>query len=125
MDALEKIQSFSLNMDYEAAEEVRLTGPSAARVKELEHLKSRFPVTQACLPNGQTIPLLKTMQTSVCENNCNYCCFRSGRDTRRASLTPDEMADAVVKLSDAGIAKGPFSSSLKDAQSSSSVSRLK
>ena len=111
MDALEKIKSFSLNMDYESAEEVRLTGPSATRVTELEHLKARFPVTQACLPNGQTIPLLKTMQTSVCENNCNYCCFRSGRDLRRASLTPDEMADAVVKLSDAGIAKGVFLSS--------------
>jgi predicted DNA-binding helix-hairpin-helix protein len=98
-------------MPYEAAEEVRLTGPSSERVKELERLKARFPVTQACLPNGQTIPLLKTMQTSVCENNCNYCVFRSGRDMRRASLTPDDMAAAIVKLSDAGIAKGVFLSS--------------
>ena len=111
MDALEKIKSFATNMPYEAAEEVRLTGPSISRIKELEHLKARFPVTQACLPNGQTIPLLKTMQTSVCENNCNYCVFRSGRDMRRASLTPDDMADAIVKLSDAGIAKGVFLSS--------------
>jgi predicted DNA-binding helix-hairpin-helix protein len=111
MDALEKIKSFAINMPYEAAEEVRLTGPSSERVKELEHLKARFPVTQACLPNGQTIPLLKTMQTSVCENNCNYCVFRSGRDMRRASLTPDDMAAAIVKLSDAGIAKGVFLSS--------------
>jgi predicted DNA-binding helix-hairpin-helix protein len=111
MDALEKIKSFAINMPYEAAEEVRLTGPSSERVKELERLKARFPVTQACLPNGQTIPLLKTMQTSVCENNCNYCVFRSGRDMRRASLTPDDMAAAIVKLSDAGIAKGVFLSS--------------
>lgn len=111
MDALEKIQSFSINMAYEAAEEVRLTGSSSTRVKELEHLKARFPVTHACLPNGKTIPLLKTMQTSVCENNCNYCVFRSGRDMPRANLTPDEMADAVVKLSDAGVAKGVFLSS--------------
>ena len=111
MDALEKIKSFAINMPYEAAEEVRLTGPSSERVRELEQLKARFPVTQACLPNGQTIPLLKTMQTSVCENNCNYCVFRSGRDLRRASLTPDDMAAAIVKLSDAGIAKGVFLSS--------------
>jgi predicted DNA-binding helix-hairpin-helix protein len=51
------------------------------------------------------------MQTSVCERDCNYCCFRSGRDTKRASLTPDELASAVAKLSNAGIAKGVFLSS--------------
>ena len=111
MDALEKIKSFSINMPFEAAEDVQFCQNAIARGKEIEHLKERFPVTQACLPNGQTIPLLKTMQTSVCENNCNYCCFRSGRDLPRASLTPDEMADAIVKLSDAGIAKGVFLSS--------------
>ena len=111
MDVLEKIKSFSINMPFEAAEDVQFCQDAIARGREIEHLKERFPVTQACLPNGQTIPLLKTMQTSVCENNCNYCCFRSGRDMRRASLTPDEMADAIVKLSDAGIAKGVFLSS--------------
>jgi predicted DNA-binding helix-hairpin-helix protein len=111
MDVLEKIKSFSLNMAFEGAEDIP-TSPMAAHCDlQLEELKERFPVTQAHLPNGKTIPLLKTMQTSVCERNCNYCHFRSGRDVQRASLTPDELASAVVKLSRAGIAKGVFLSS--------------
>ncbi len=108
---MEKIKSFSINMPFEAAEDVRFSTPQVNCREELQQLKDRFPVTHACLPNGKTIPLLKTMQTSVCENDCNYCCFRAGRDTPRASLSPDELASAVVKLSDAGIAKGVFLSS--------------
>lgn len=111
MDTMEKIKSFSINMTFEAAEDVSLSLSQWDCRQELQQLKDRFPVTHACLPNGKTIPLLKTMQTSMCENNCNYCCFRSGRDTPRASLTPDELASAIVKLSNAGIAKGVFLSS--------------
>ncbi len=111
MDAIEKLQLFSVNMQFEAAEDVKALQQNFSCQKELTKLKERFPITQARLPNGKTIPLLKTMQTSVCERDCNYCCFRAGRDTPRASLTPDELASAIVKLSQAGIAKGVFLSS--------------
>ena len=110
MDVFDKLKVVSLNMPFEAAEDVR-SAAILTNCKELKRLKEQFPVTHACLPNGKTIPLLKTMQTSVCENDCNYCCFRSGRDTPRASLSPDELASAIVKLSQAGIAKGVFLSS--------------
>ncbi|MDY6846017.1 MAG: radical SAM protein, partial [Chloroflexota bacterium] len=98
-------------MPFESAEDVSTSVYDDVCRNNLSQLKEQFPVTHARLPNGKTIPLLKTMQTSVCERDCNYCCFRSGRDTPRASLTPDELADAVVKLSKAGIAKGVFLSS--------------
>lgn len=111
MDVFDKIKRTSINMPFEAAEDVTPPRGVPPCYSELEPLKERFPVTQAHLPNGQTIPLLKTMQTSVCERDCNYCCFRAGRDTPRASLTPDELASAVVKLTQAGIAKGLFLSS--------------
>jgi predicted DNA-binding helix-hairpin-helix protein len=111
MDTWEKIKSFALNMPFEAAEDVQFAPTTETCREELLRLKDQFPVSHARLPNGKTIPLLKTMQTSVCERNCNYCCFRSGRDIRRASLSPDELASAIVKLSDAGIAKGVFLSS--------------
>lgn len=111
MDTLEKLQAFSINSQFEAAEDVQSSPNHSTCDDPLRPLKERLPVTHARLPNGKTIPLLKTMQTSVCENDCNYCCFRSGRDTPRASLTPDELASAVVKLSHAGIAKGVFLSS--------------
>jgi len=98
-------------MQFEASEDVQTLQSNFDCQKELTKLKERFPVTQARLPNGRTIPLLKTMQTSVCERDCNYCCFRAGRDNPRASLTPDELASAIVKLSNAGIARGVFLSS--------------
>ena len=111
MDTLEKLQSFAINMAFEAAEDVVVLTEKPSIDQDLQQLKERFPVTQACLPNGRTIPLLKTMQTSVCERDCNYCCFRSGRDAHRATLSPDELAKAVTQLSAAGIAKGVFLSS--------------
>lgn len=111
MDTLEKIKITSLNMPFEAAEDVGLSKDRFSCQGNLATLKEYFPVTHAHLPNGQTIPLLKTMQTSVCERNCNYCCFRSARDTPRTTLTPDELASAVVKLTRAGVAKGLFLSS--------------
>ena len=111
MEILEKLKTLSINMPFESAEDVSTPGLEPDCKGNLSQLQERFPVTHARLPNGKTIPLLKTMQTSVCERDCNYCCFRSGRDTPRASLTPDELADAIVKLSRAGIAKGVFLSS--------------
>ncbi len=111
MDTLEKIKSFSINLPFEAAEDVQVLPDQEDCDFELRRLKSEFPVTEAHLPNGRTIPLLKTMQTSVCERDCNYCCFRSGRDFQRASLSPDELASAIVKLSKAGVAQGVFLSS--------------
>jgi len=111
MDVLEKLNRFSINMPFEAAEDILIPDDQTSKHQSLNQLKAEFPVTRAHLPNGKTIPLLKTMQTSVCENDCNYCCFRSGRDTPRASLSPDELASAVVMLSKANVAKGVFLSS--------------
>jgi predicted DNA-binding helix-hairpin-helix protein len=111
VDVFEKIKLTAFNVPFEAAEDIRAPNPNLDCLPKLEELKARFPLTQAHLPNGRTIPLLKTMQSSACERNCNYCCFRAGRDTPRASLTPDELAAAVVKLTRAGIVKGLFLSS--------------
>jgi len=116
MDTISKIQLLGSEMQYEAAEDHPNTAPLDSHVanqysSNLDNLKKRFPVTNAALPNGKTIRLLKTMQSSVCERDCNYCCFRSGRDTRRASLSSDELAEGIVTLSKAGIAEGVFLSS--------------
>ncbi|HEY9076450.1 MAG TPA: radical SAM protein [Anaerolineaceae bacterium] len=72
---------------------------------------SDLPVQHACLPGGRTIPVLKTVLTSVCERNCNYCCFRSGRDTERFTFKPDELAKVVVQLHQQGVIRGTFLSS--------------
>jgi len=56
--------------------------------------------------------VMRTLQTSVCERNCRYCCFRSGRgSTPRLSLSPDEMASCFDKMYRADVVRGLFLSS--------------
>lgn len=68
-------------------------------------------IHMAVMPGGKRTPLLKTMLTSACERDCYYCPFRAGRDFRRATFKPDEMAGVVSQLAQKGIAQGLFLSS--------------
>ena len=70
-----------------------------------------LPIHMAALPNGKRVPLLKSLLTSACERNCYYCPFRAGRDTRRVTFKPDELAQTVVKLTQAKVIDGAFLSS--------------
>jgi predicted DNA-binding helix-hairpin-helix protein len=51
------------------------------------------------------------LQTSACRNDCRYCAFRAGRDFRRASFAPDELARAFDLMQRAGVVEGMFLSS--------------
>ena len=62
-------------------------------------------------PDGQRKPTLKILQTSACQNNCNYCAFRAGRDIRRVHLTPDELARSFDLMYRAGLVESLFLSS--------------
>jgi len=68
-------------------------------------------VTHAALSNGKTITLLKSLLTSVCENNCLYCPMRAGRDFHRTTFQPKAFAQMVVNLTKAGLIQGVFLSS--------------
>ncbi|PKO13166.1 MAG: hypothetical protein CVU39_20525 [Chloroflexi bacterium HGW-Chloroflexi-10] len=106
MDRYQKIALLSENMDAEEGE-----SPQTCELLETKKQTMNPLVTYARLPGGGNIPLLKTMITSVCERNCNYCAFRSGRDFRRASFKPEEMADTFQEFYQKNIAKGLFLSS--------------
>ncbi len=68
-------------------------------------------VTNVATPRGP-MPIMKTMVTTACERNCNYCPFRAGRGkTKRVTFTPDELASAFDTLQRAGSARGMFLSS--------------
>lgn len=67
-------------------------------------------VTKAKSASGD-VTLLKTVLTSACERNCNYCAFRAGRDFRRATLSPDDMSRIFYQMHISGIVKGLFLSS--------------
>ena len=62
-------------------------------------------------PDGQRKATLKVLQTSACQNNCNYCAFRAGRDIRRAHLAPDDLARSFDLMYRAGLVESLFLSS--------------
>jgi len=65
-------------------------------------------VVQVVRPDGP-MTVLRTMQTSACEKNCNYCPFRAGRNkVPRVSFTPDELATEFIKMARAKVVKGLF-----------------
>lgn len=92
------------NMNLETAEDCEI--PLISKIQQ-----DSLSFSRAQLPNGKNIFLLKTLLTSACERNCYYCPFRSGRNFRRATLTPEELANAFIALYKAGIVQGLFLSS--------------
>jgi predicted DNA-binding helix-hairpin-helix protein len=68
-------------------------------------------IHNAVMPGGKRIALLKTLLTSACERDCYYCPFRAGRDFRRATFQPDELAKTFLEMNRANIAEGLFLSS--------------
>lgn len=112
---LEKLNRMSEFAHLEPAEEtgcVRLDGRAAAQPEARPSSRKHDPViSQAVLPNGQRMRLLKTLLTSACERNCYYCPFRAGRDFHRETFKPEELAATFMALAGAGIAQGIFLSS--------------
>lgn len=68
-------------------------------------------ISYSTLPGGRKIPILKTLLSSACEKNCNYCACRSGRNFRREVLTPEELADIFMVMYRKSYVKGIFLSS--------------
>lgn len=77
----------------------------------LEAKKHSLGVSQAVMPGGRRIALLKTLLTSACERDCFYCPFRARRNFRRATFKPAEMALVFSQMHQAGVAEGLFLSS--------------
>jgi predicted DNA-binding helix-hairpin-helix protein len=117
MDVIDQLTGLSSYMAFEDCDEQRPeTSPSEAtppacftpgKAREDEDL----PVFKAKMGGGGVLPILKTALTTACERNCNYCAFRAGRDFRRSTFQPDDMADAFLKMVNRGAVKGMFLSS--------------
>jgi predicted DNA-binding helix-hairpin-helix protein len=67
---------------------------SAGMPPQVEVDGRAIPIELAVMPGGRRIPLLKTMLTTACERDCLYCPFRAGRDARRVTFRPEELARA-------------------------------
>ena len=90
MELLHKLRILAPAAAIEPAEDVDLVGRPLPAPRMPESLSGCL--SYATLPGGKRVPQLKTLVSSVCEMNCNYCAFRSGRDIRRATFLPDELA---------------------------------
>jgi predicted DNA-binding helix-hairpin-helix protein len=62
-------------------------------------------------PQRGKIPVMRIMQTSACERNCYYCPFQAGRNYRRVSLMPEELAEAFDRMQRKKLVDGLFLSS--------------
>jgi predicted DNA-binding helix-hairpin-helix protein len=79
--------------------------------QNIEAKRQSLGVTEAVMPGGKRMKLLKTLLTSACERNCYYCPFRAGRNYRRATFKPEEMASTFLNMYRAGLVEGLFLSS--------------
>ena len=77
-------------------------------LKTYSHKGRDIPIYPAAGPGGRRFPLLKAMLTTVCERDCNYCSFRAGRDQRRVTFRPEEMAAAFAEAHRRGLVQGLF-----------------
>jgi predicted DNA-binding helix-hairpin-helix protein len=104
MEAFEKLKILTSQMHLEPAEDSTCMQLSTRK-------QDKISVSVAVLPNGKRISLLKSQLSTVCERNCYYCPFRSGRDFQRATFNPEEFARLFISLYHARIAEGIFLSS--------------
>jgi predicted DNA-binding helix-hairpin-helix protein len=109
MEAIEKLRLLGPAAQFEPAEDVDLLGHQIRPPRAPLDLGKC--VSYATLPGGRRIPMLKTLVSSACEMNCRYCAFRAGRDTRRATFSPDELAALSHRLWQQGVVQGVFLSS--------------
>jgi len=108
MDSFEKLKIFEDNLEVDDGFHLY----NSSETFDFKKTGKQIPnVTSAKLPGGGSIPLLKTMVSSICEKDCNYCCFRSGRDIPRAMFQPDELAKCFIQMEKKNVVQGLFLSS--------------
>jgi len=107
VDSLEKLKLLGPPTCFEPAEEVGAAGRRSPPLRD----DLSGCVHNAVMPGGKRIALLKTLLTSACERDCRYCTFRQGRDFRRVSFSPDELAHLFMQLHQRNVAEGIFLSS--------------
>lgn len=105
MDIHQKVETLSGDAAFDCEGPPPLTHQAR---KEQFVAHSRAYVTH---PQKGKIPLMRIMQTSACERNCYYCPFQAGRNYRRVSLTPEELAAAFDQMQRKKLVDGLFLSS--------------
>ena len=59
--------------------------------------RTAVPIYEAAA-RGKCVPLLKTLLSSQCKNECAYCSFRAGRNCQRMTWETRKLADVTMHL---------------------------
>lgn len=90
-----------------------LTQSRAAATQHLigRLIKSIYVAKAPSRSGTRKVPLLKTLLTNACRNDCRYCATSCLVDKRVVSLTPYELAAAFMEMYRRGLVNGLFLSS--------------
>jgi len=80
------------------------------------------PIFSACA-GSRKVPLLKTLMSSFCQNDCKFCAFRCERKIQRERWEPTELANVTMKLWKLRKIEGLFLSSSVEKDPDSVVER--
>ncbi|RLE90346.1 MAG: radical SAM protein [Thermoprotei archaeon] len=72
--------------------------------------RCKVPIYNACA-SGKRIPIIKTLLSSICINECKYCALRRGRVAPRERWNINKLVDITLKLWKRGLIEGLFLSS--------------
>jgi predicted DNA-binding helix-hairpin-helix protein len=128
MDSLQKLAWVSAEARFEADDEPRCAMPARKTIHQhgytVKQIRDRYghmgpepsirakgmdiPIFMAAGGGGRRVPLLKSMLTTACERNCNYCAFRARRNYRRITFKPEELAQTFFDAYKAGWVDGLF-----------------
>lgn len=108
MVSTDQITRLSEQMTFEPDGELPLAKPPVCTIASP---KPAGVIYSAAAAGNQRVKLLKTLLSSVCERDCYYCPFRSGRDFHRETLKPDELSAAFISMHRANAVEGLFLSS--------------
>jgi putative DNA modification/repair radical SAM protein len=111
MDVLEKLSILTDAAKYDAA----CTSSGGNRTSKKGYVGNTSSSVAGCChsfsADGRCVTLLKVLMTNCCVYDCKYCVNRRSHDTKRASFTPEELADLTINFYRRNYIEGLFLSS--------------
>lgn len=109
MDVLEKLKILTDAAKYDVA----CTSSGVNRGSKKGHLGNAAAagICHSFAADGRCISLLKILFTNSCIYDCKYCVNRKSNDVKRATFTPEEIADLTINFYKRNYIEGLFLSS--------------
>lgn len=111
MDVLEKLTILTDAAKYDAA----CTSSGGNRTAKKGYIGNTSTSVAGCChtfsADGRCVTLLKVLMTNKCVYDCKYCVNRRSNDTKRATFTPQELAELTIQFYRRNYIEGLFLSS--------------